>query len=236
MKIAICDNEKSFRESFCKTLMSSEFFAPGTSVSQFSSGDALIEYYTKFGGFDIVFLDMEMPGLTGIETGQAIRNIDDDVIIVFVTNFSQYAIPSIKIEIFDYIIKPVTADIIDNVLKRAVKKYQELRYIVKITSGGVLHALEAKKIVYIESYRGYVTFFTENKEYKCSGNLTEYAKTLEQYGFLRCHQGFLINMKYIKSIESNLILTTTGAEVEMSVRKKKECLKKFGEYIARYRI
>ena len=142
----------------------------------------------------------------------------------------------VVIGIFDYLMKPPNTTDINNLLKRAHSEYTEKRYIVNFKWQGLAYALEVSEIVYLEGYSRHVAFFTPDEKYKCVGKLDEYDMKLAPYGFLRCHQGFLVNMKYIKSIDKDRIKTTTGAFVEMSVRKRQECLQAFNNYLTRYRV
>ncbi|MCL2717909.1 MAG: LytTR family transcriptional regulator [Lachnospiraceae bacterium] len=108
--------------------------------------------------------------------------------------------------------------------------------IVKIESKGKLNALEVNEIIYIESDRRYLKFHIQNEECKCIGKLKDYEDKLIPYGFLKCHRSILINMQFIRSIESNIIVTKTGNEIHMSSRRKADCLEKFNEYLQSYII
>ena len=237
MKIAICDDEKHFREKLHRVLISYENLLPNTLILEFPSGEELIKHYNECFGFDIIFLDIEMQGLTGIESGEKIRQLDDDVLIIFVTSHTQYAIPAIKVGVSDYILKPFSSAEIIQVLENAIKKYQSRHFIVTLECrAGNIHKLDISEIVYAEFRNRTITFYTNSYEYECIGILHHYEALLAPYGFFRCHKNLLVNMKYIKTIEKNLILTTTGIKLDISARKRKECMKKFGEYIARNHI
>lgn len=182
------------------------------------------------------FLDIEMDGLSGLEVGQKLRDVDRNVIIIFLTGYKKYVFKSFKIEPFDYILKPINNEKICDVLTRAIKKHRELFYIVDIKWYDKSYNLRACDIVHIESDLRHVTFVTDKNKFKSIGKLDAYEQRLSPYGFLRCHQSFLINMNYIKSIESKSIITTLGTEIDMSARRKKECLNAFNEFITRYKI
>jgi DNA-binding LytR/AlgR family response regulator len=236
MRIAICDDEQNCREDIHKILLSHERLSRDLAVALFASGKDLLDCYSQRQRFDLIFLDVEMPELDGLQTGAQIRALDAEVIIVFLTSHKQYVFESLRIEIFDYLMKPAASDIVHNLLERAYRKYKEQRHIVQLQWQGRSCALEVGSIVYVEGYHRHTVFFTAQEKYECVGKLDEYDAKLTPYGFLRCHQGFLINMKYIQSIEKDRFKTTTGHFVEMSVRRKPECLRSFNNYLTRYRI
>jgi DNA-binding LytR/AlgR family response regulator len=234
LNIAICDDEKRSREELHKILICCETLLPDTSVFGFSSGIELINEYQKRRNFDLIFLDIDMPELSGIETGRNIREMDNDVLLVFLTNFPSFVFRSFQLGTFDYLVKPAKANEINQLMDRVIPKYLESHYMINLKWQDRVWAIAANKVVYIEGYRRHVVFYTRNEHFECVGKLGEYETKLVPYGFLRCHQGFLINMKYIKRIDSMSIMTTTGVSVDMSVRKRQGCLQAFSKYIARY--
>jgi len=235
MRIAICDDELTHRESLMAALADVETLSKDTVILDFSSGTVLLNSHMRC-PFDIVFLDMEMDGMTGLETGQELRNVDRNVIIIYITGFEKYVFESFKIEPFDYILKPVGSVKIREVLCRALKKHREQYYIVDFKWHDKSYALRACDIVHVESNLRHLIFVTENNSYKSIGKLNDFEHRLSPYGFLRCHQSFLINMKYIKCIENRSIKTTLGNEIDMSSRRKQDCLNAFNEYITKYKV
>ncbi|GHU43965.1 DNA-binding response regulator [Clostridia bacterium] len=245
MKIAICDDNEMFRETLEKTLRSFPELPGKTLIKQFSSGDDLIENYNTGNHFDIIFLDIEMPGRNGLETGNEIRRQDEDAVIIFLTSFDQYIYNSLKIEVFDYLLKPAENHDIHEVLQRALTKYQRRHCSVEVKWQETRHILQANNIVYVEGYYEHVTFYTNSRnddgslqKYKCVAKLDDYAVKLSSYGFLQCHQSFLVNMKYITDIGKRTITLSAKngqelAQVDMSTRKKQDCLREYGKYLAR---
>ena len=236
MKIAICDDELDCLEKIKNILLSINPDIPNISIAQFTNGRELLDCYVKQQRFDLVFLDVEMPEISGLQTGEKIRDYDRDIVIVFLTSHKQYVFESLRLDIFDYLIKPVESDAILDTLSRAYKRYKEQHPIVKLKWQSQSYALDANDIVYIEGYNRHTVFFTTEGKYECVGRLNNFESMLMPYGFMRCHQGFLINMKYIESIEKDSLKATTGHVVPISVRKKQECLCALNNYLARYQI
>ena len=236
LKIGLCDDNRECLETLHKELVSSNLNLPNTSIEVFYSGIDLVNQYKCGNHFDLLFLDIEMPGLSGIEAGHIIRENDSRVIIVFLTSHSQYISQSLKVEIFDYLVKPLDKNELNHVLKRAVKKYQEQHYIIEVKIHDKVHSLEVDEIITIESNKNYVTFYTIKNEYRCKGRLKEYELKLASYGFIKCHNSILINGRYIQDIEDGRIVTKTGLLVDMSIRKKKIFMREYNEYIMRHKI
>ena len=235
LRIAICDDDDILRLQLRKLINGSDILPPDAEISEFSGGTDLIKSQTER-PFDVIFLDIEMGDISGIETGQGIRSADRSVIIIFLTSHEQYVFQSFKIEAFDYILKPADNEKVTNVLSRALQKYKEQHHIINCKWQDACHALEVNEIVYVEGYRRHVVFVTKDNRYECVGKLNDYEKQMAPYGFLKCHQGFLINMNHIKRIESTCITTVCGKTVDMSVRKKQDCLKAFNTFLTKYRV
>jgi len=235
LRIAICDDESTTRTKLRKTIESSCLLPHETSVIEFSNGKSLIEGHINC-PHDIVFLDIQMPEISGLEAGQKIRLIDKNAIIIFLTGFDQFIFQSLKLEIFDYLIKPASEASIAEVLCRAIKKHEDAHHLISVKCNGALHALDISKIVYIRGYYRRVMFFTESDLYECNDSLDIYERKLQDKGFLRCHRNVLINMYYIKSIEISSITTVNNQTLEMSVRKKQACLRRYNEFLIKYRV
>jgi len=230
MRIAVCDDEITIRASLRKALKASEALPKEATITEFPNGGALVESH-KESPYNIIFLDIEMPGISGIEAGRAIRRIDSGAIIIFITNHLEYASESIGMIVpFDYIQKPFDNRRISDALNNAMAQYREQRYLVRISGHETVNVLIASGIVYLESYRGKLCIITEDKRYYCDGSLNDYESRLSGHGFLRCHNTCLINMSYIVSIGKSTITTKLGQSVDMSVRKRKNCLIAYSRY------
>lgn len=232
MRIAICDDEKVQREQIQKYIETFRKEIPNMIIEQFCYGESLIETYKQGKRFDIIFLDIQMRNVDGIKTAEQIRQTDTSAIIVFITSFVQFVSEAFRQNAFQFLIKPVTQDSFNREFRRIIKQYclNHQKYTIRNKNG--IFALEIKSIVYIESYRHSLIFFTNNGEkYNTTGTISEKESQLAPLGFIRVHQGYLVNMDYIKSINEKDILTTVGITVEMSVRKKSQVLHEFNKYL-----
>ena len=192
---------------------------------------------------DLVFLDVEMPRLNGIDMLERLDVIDFKVI--FTTAYDKYAIKAFKLSAVDYLLKPIDKDeliqAIDRVeilkvknsgeqietVKHNLNPRSELKKIVIPTSEGLLF-FDVNEIINIEAQSNYsYIYFKDNTKLLSSKNLKEFEESLPDDTFFRCHRSHLINMNYIKKYvkgEGGIIVLSNEREVEVSRRKKNEFL------------
>lgn len=120
MTIAICDDEKFFRETIINYLLTFQIEANDISVFEFENGENLISAYKKGKKFDIVFLDIEMDGITGIEVGKQIREFEKNVIFIFTTSHTEYISDAFRLNAFQFLVKPINQEDFNNEMKRAI--------------------------------------------------------------------------------------------------------------------
>ncbi|MCL2051127.1 MAG: LytTR family DNA-binding domain-containing protein [Lachnospiraceae bacterium] len=238
MKIGICDGNKEYLDILCEALSSKTIALPNAAaIELFYSGNDLVNYYEKNGNYlDLLISDIEMPGLSGIKAAHIIRKKDKQVIIIFLANHCQYISQALKVEIFDYLVKPLDITELNSVIKRAVEKYQEQQHLIEIKSNGNLILLEANTIIKIESEKNYINFYTSEKKYRYKGSLKEYEVKLAPNGFLKCHNSVLVNAEHIHKIETDRIVTTTGLIADISIRRRGAFLRELEEYNTRLKI
>lgn len=206
IKIAICDDELLFREQMQKIIATyMELHGYAYQIDLFSSGLELIEKAEKIRGYQAVYLDIGMDELNGIQTAECIRQYSQDIHLVFVTSYFLYALEGYKVKAIRYIMKDnesieakmnESLDAIMALLDRT--NYTEL---LSFREGDLEICLD--DIKYIES-RLHMLFFEMDIESENTYTLVERLDTLEerykQYGFVRIHKSYLVNLKYIKSI------------------------------------
>lgn len=230
MKIAIVDDEKratDLIEKYIDQFNVEYHFEIQTHV--FHNPQNFLEKYTK--DYDLIFLDVEMPGLNGIETAKELRRVDGNVVLMFITNMAQYAIHGYEVEAVDYVLKPLSyADF-------AMKMQKALRYVARnedanvkiLTKDGVVH-LAVSDIYYIEVIRHYLVYHTARGDYMARGVMKETEEQFLKYHFARCSHGYLVNLKYVQSVAGNNMIVA-GTELVISRSKKNEFMNQFARYI-----
>lgn len=210
MRIAICDDERK-QINTIKGYLNKALKDVDYSIIEAESGEELIEV-CKNEQLDLVFLDIEMKKLNGIETGKEIREMNKDAVIVFVTGFRDYALQAFGIRAFDYIIKPLTEkkfDVFFNDVQTRLKEIQfrnekDSRLLVK--SKSVMKELSFDEIVFFEKSGHQVIVHVENgDEIAYYNSFKDLKKELGEGLFVQCHQGYIINMDFVSSYKDKVI-------------------------------
>ena len=204
MRIAIVDDEQEMRDimhDYCVRYGREHDLR--FDIDHYPNGDALLAEYRR-GHYDILFLDVEMPGTDGLDTARQVRGVDDAVTIAFVTNMAQYAIKGYEVAASDYSVKPLSY--FDFELKftkalRLAKGHAEMTVTVDTVDG--LRSFAIGEIHYIEVLDHYLMFHTDAGVYKARGSINEQVKHLEPYGFARIHKSYAVNLRLITVLNTS---------------------------------
>lgn len=199
MKIAVCDDERVFREQIAKCIyrVSIDF-----DIDDFSSGDDLINSENDY---DIIFLDIDMPGISGIETAEKLRERGSEAEIIFLTSHIEYVYEAFKVRAFRFLQKPVDQEKFDEAFRNAVANCSVKEKIV-IDFRGTVKEMFADNIVYVES-SGDGTFVHDMRGnyFPSSASLKEWSEKLADNMFFRIHKTYLISLKHVVSVERNTV-------------------------------
>ncbi len=172
------------------------------SVITHSDGDEITENFKC--DFDIIFLDVEMKRLDGMKTAEYIRNLDKNVIIIFITNMSQYAIKGYAVDALSYLLKPLPYFAFSQELKRSIEKIKsrEHSYILLPTDNGV-ERYEMSEILYVESMKHKLMFKTAKNNIKITGTMKETEEKFSKHNFFRCNNCYLVNLAKVRGVKDN---------------------------------
>ena len=167
----------------------------------FENGLFFIENYKPI--YDVVFMDIEMPLMNGMEAAARLRKVDPYVPLVFITDLKQYALKGYEVEAMDFLVKPVNytsfATMMERVVRRSTKKEEQLT----ISSAQGTYNININDIYYIETLNHYVIYHTVNNEVSFFGSLSDEEKRLPQDRFVRCNSGFIVNLAQVKKVQDN---------------------------------
>lgn len=173
-------------------------------IRTFPDGIEFLEHYD--GGSDIIFMDVEMPHLNGMDIARRLRRIDAFVVLVFVTNMAQYAVQGYEVDAVDYLLKPVSYATFESKFRRIltfVRQKEPVRIVLPV-EGSILR-LSLEEIFYLEKDHNKIVYHTKQGEYHTRGTMAERAELLETHGFSRCTAGILVNLRYVTRVEKDLV-------------------------------
>lgn len=181
---------------------------------------------------DIIFMDIEMPQIDGMRAAKKIRELDKEVVIIFVTNFVQYAMNGYEVNAFDFILKPIRYTNFIMMLKRVVNVLEHKRkdYSVNLFLKNGMARVYVSDIVYIEVINHEVIFhMVQREEIKLRGTLTSWAEKLSDKHFVLCNSCYLINLKYVQNINKDEV-SVGGYTLKISQSKRKDFLVEVAKY------
>lgn len=232
LHIALCDNNidwLSTEEKYLNMIDGIRF-----EYNSFESGEELINAYRNAGcSYDIIFLDMEMKPINGIETANIIREIDRNVIIIFITNYEKYVMQSFECMPFRFLLKPVGFDEFKNVMLRAVNLIEDYKAALVFTENRSTVRVLCEDILYLQSKDQSVHIITREREYKTYQHMSELVRMLNASYFVPVYKGIIVNVQHISSVGSNEIeLRECGIRLPLSrnyKRSLKECVLRYSE-------
>lgn len=233
MKICICDDELYIHDEIKELLKSFTSAETQFKITGFTSGEELVKSYSSNQKFDIIFIDVEMNEINGIQAAEKIREIDPKAIIIFVSNYPNYVFDVFKLEALHFIVKPIKPTEFENVFGRALNKYQLMNSSITLQNKNDRITIKIDDIIYIEGYNRHVTVHTKTEEFRVPGKITDVYEEIEPHGFVRVHQGFIVNMAYIKLFGKDDVIMSDDSKVMMSVRKRSNALEAYDNYIQR---
>lgn len=228
-KIAVCDDEEAVSAQV-KELITE--WNPSVDVVCFSSGEALLENYQSY---EAVFLDIDMAGMNGIETGKAIRKLDKDTKIVYLTAYRDYVSGAFGVHAFQYLLKPVNKKAIWNVLEEIFRytKAAEKKIILDFHTVDGSLCLPVERIYFFEYENRKIRIVTDEEQYYMSDKIGNVAKRMAEFGFSMPHQSFVVNMFHVKNVKNQQIFLDNGMEIPLSQKKQKIWKQELMEYLSR---
>ena len=234
IRTLIVDDEEPAREEI-KYLLS--HFKDFSLIGSFDNAfDALNLILSK--KVDVVFFDVNMPGFSGIQLAEALKNIENAPIVVFITAYSEYAVKAFELNAADYLVKPVDPERFANMICRVREKIAKEHTANTPTfvigeKNSSLFLLKPEDVIYLYSGKEKVFAKTKEGEMYCKSLTLQVAEAkLKSYNFFRVHKGYLINVGKINKVipwfkGRYLIEMSNGDRVPLSPHRQKEFREKF---------
>lgn len=198
-------------------------------ILMYASGNELLQKMP--GSVELAFLDIEMPGLSGIETARALRRKSANLCIFFVTAYCNYAIEGYSVHAFAYIRKPIKYGQLKQQLDDAVTSLSRKRpsYISFQKDGNTI-LVDCRDVSSVEITLHTLIVSTPNKKQSFSTSLKAIWPQLQDKGFIQCHRSFVVNPSYIVRIAASEILMENGDRIPVSKYRRQEFMEKYAQY------
>lgn len=214
IRIAICDDEAAIREQLSGYLKE---YPMELAVDVYAGGEELLLCENAY---EIILLDIDMEGKSGIETAEELRRRDKSVKIIYITNYSDYTVFAFAVHAFAYLLKPVERKVLYEQLDEAFLYMQIPRTEMMefMTEEGLVR-LDSAEILCFEYFERRVLLRTQKHTYVLKRKITELAQELGEETFFMPHKSFIVNLYAVKRIEGYDIILTNGSCIPLSQKK-----------------
>ena len=233
IRILLCDDDPAFLESlYAEVTGLLQNREEKAKVHKFHSMEAISDQMLS--SCDLIFLDVDYQGqnYTGMDIARRLRKFRKDAVIIFVTNFIEYAPEGYEVQAFRYILKRNLHEELGPYLDQAIAQLSASRETVKIQANGEYMDLPIEDVLYMEVVQHHVTVHVRRerageKTYEIYASLTELEDRLADRGFLRIHKSFLVNMRRLAKFQSKAAILDNGSTLRVSEKAYAENKKKY---------
>ena len=236
IKFAICDDEPIMMQEISNQLSQymNERKITSYSVTNFSNGCALLESDCNF---EIVFLDIQMDNLDGIETAKILRQRKNHSLLIFVTVLKEYVFDAFEVEAYDYLLKPLDSEHFERTMDRVISTLaQRADKSIVIQRGSSCDVVPLAQIVYCEVQGRKV--YVHQRDGKVIGfydRLENFERQMDSR-FFRCHRSYLVNLDYVRGCDTGLVTLSLGAEIPVSRLRERDLTQALLRYMKERKI
>lgn len=223
INVAIVEDEQSHAQILKDYIVRfGDVYKQQFNISHLKDGLDLVDEYKS--QYDIILLDIQMKHLDGMAAAKRVRELDTDVVIIFITTTVQYAVQGYSVDALGYVLKPVSYTQFEQLFEKAIKRIsvRDKRLYIKVTVEDVQMKIDCSNISFIESQRNNVILHCENGEFTTLGPLKKFDEMLSSHGFSKCHNAYIINLSYVVAVQKEEVVLSTGVNLPISRARKKE--------------
>lgn len=230
LRIAVVEDEDTFIcqiETYIQKYMEENDIEISTVI--FRDGAEILENYQPV--YDMILFDIEMPKVNGMEAAEQIRQMDADVVMVFITNMAQYAIQGYSVGALDFIMKPINYYTFSMRLTRAIKRVSKKGYEqILLNLPDRVKKLGVRQIYYVEVQNRMLHYHTDEGELVLRGTMQSAVDLLSPYHFVRCNYWYIVNLMHVSEVRKDVVVVA-GEELEISRRNKTAFLTALTNYM-----
>lgn len=202
------------------------------SLSMFESGEAFLARGRQ--RFDIIFLDIHMDGINGMETAQRIRSYDQECLLVFCSANDAYAARSFRVRAFDYLLKPYSYEEFEEVMRLLAQSVKKVARYIEVKTGREQVKILLRNILYTDYANHYVYIHTKTDVLRTYMRFTEFSDLLAgQVQFLRCYRNCLVNLDEVARMDEQDFILTNGERVPVARAQYGELKRLYMEHVFR---
>ncbi|MBK1813340.1 response regulator transcription factor [Clostridium sp. YIM B02505] len=219
INIAIVDDEKVQVELLQKYVQNwAEERKLRISIEPFFNAEGFEFVWSMDKKYQILLLDIQMSGQSGIELARKIRTEDESINIIFITAVAEYIGAGYDVAAINYLIKPIKEEKLHQCLDKAISKLPKCGKTILINTNGEIHRVLEDHIVYVEAFAHSIDVNTINGKFTTRKNISAIQNELDESSFIRCHRSYLVGVKYIKRIGSSELELDNGEMIPISRR------------------
>lgn len=198
-------------------------------IKWFSNSEDFIENYRS--RFDLVFMDIQLPGMDGLRVCKKLRAFDAEVPIIFVTNMAQYAAKGYSVDALDFIVKPISYDNFCLAMSRALERIDRRDVVtVSAKTGEGFVKMPVSSIRYVEVFNHNLIYHAESGVVSTYGSLKDVEKILLESNFFKCSRCYIVNLKHVTALRGQTVVLGKE-EVQISRLKRKDFLAAIANYL-----
>lgn len=228
--IAVVEDDKNYSSILNKYILRYEKESGQKFIlSMFEDGEDIVTNYR--GNYDIILMDIEMQFLNGMSAAEKIREVDTEVVIIFITNMPQYAVKGYAVDALDFVLKPINYYAFSQRIDRAINRMNlRNKEFISISLKGGIKKIDIDTIYYIEAQDHYLIFYTGEGDYITRNTLKEITERLDKHKFFRCSKSYLINLEYVTGYLNNEVIVK-DKPLQVSRTRRKELLDVLNNYM-----
>lgn len=217
LQIAICDDLEEERVILSRMLRNyARRQGLSLQVHFFVSGEELLQSVRRVNACQVLFLDIYMPGISGVETARRLRAAGYGASIVFATTSTDHGVDSFEVRASDYLVKPFRQEEVDRALDWCLEHMPEPLRSLSVYAEGETQEFPLASVLYIEVLGHQSHIHTLRQTVVVRKSLDDLERAVDSPDFFRCHRSFLVNLNHAERIESSDFLMSDGARIPIS--------------------
>lgn len=232
IQLAIVEDEDAYAEQLTQMVLRYEKEKDvRIHITRYTDGDEIAENYP--GGFDMILMDIQMRFMDGMTAAEKIRKVDKEVLIMFITNRTDYAIRGYQVDAIDYVLKPVTYPAFSQKMDRAMERLSRHEgFLVTIATSEGMMRLDVGEIYYVESEGHNLIYHTKRGNLSMRERIQDAEEKLKDHGFFRTNKGCLVNLEHVEGVKDGCCLIQ-GEMLPISRARKNDFMQALTNFVSR---